>query len=186
MKGNAILLGGLSALLMTGMSGTLPAVVSRAALAQTAISLNTTTDTGETLYLNSDATYEYDLRLAESTTVNGVSFPAGSIIRGQFEPAEGGLQFVANSVEAGSQVYRLDAASELLHDQKDPRETSAGAIIGDAAIGAAGGLILGEVFGDADFLEILGGAAAGVIVGNTTAPFVVVIEPEQTITLTTR
>ncbi|MEO1592692.1 MAG: hypothetical protein AAFU71_15565 [Cyanobacteria bacterium J06632_22] len=184
MKGNAILLGGLSALLVTGINGILPAAMTPAALAQTAVSLRTTINEGETLYLSSDSTHEYSLKLADGATVNGIVFPTGSLVRGQFQPVDGGLQFVANSVESGNQIYRLNATSELLHDQKDPRETSAGAILGDAAIGATGGLVLGEVFGDADFLEVLGGAAAGVIVGNVTAPFVVVIEPNQTITLT--
>jgi len=186
MKGNAILLGGLSALMMTGMSGALPGLMASPAVAQTAVPLRTTITGNETLYLSSDTPHAHSLELANGATVNGLAFPAGSVVRGQFEPVDGGLQFVANAVESGNQIYNLNAASELLHDQKDPRETSTGAILGDAAIGAAGGLVLGEVFGDADFLEILGGAAAGVIVGNTTAPFVVVVEPNQTITLTTR
>ena len=183
MKGNAILLGGLSAVLLTGVGGALPRVVAPAAIAQTAATLSATTIDGEPLYLSSDAVHEHRLQLTNGATVNGIAFPSGSTVRGRFEPVDGGLQFVADAIESGSQVYRLNATSALLHDQKDPRETSAGAIIGDAAIGAAGGLVLGEVFGDADFLEILGGAAAGVIVGNTTAPFVVVVEPNQTITL---
>ena len=70
-----------------------------------------------------------------------------------------------------------------MRDNKDPRQTSAGAIATDAAIGAAGGYVLGEVFGDAGFWEIAGGAAAGVLVGNTTAPLVVVVRPDQEIAL---
>ena len=53
----------------------------------------------------------------------------------------------------------------------------------DAAIGAVGGYVIGEVLGDPDVWEVVGGAAAGVVVGNTTAPFVVVVKPEQLITL---
>ncbi|MEL6136861.1 MAG: hypothetical protein AAFR42_05565 [Cyanobacteria bacterium J06628_6] len=185
MKGNAVLLGGLSALMLTGM-GALPRHVLPAAVAQQAVTLQAATRQSETLYLSSGQSHEYTLQLTNGATVNGLSLPAESILRGQFEPVDGGLQFVADSVESGNQIYTLSAVSELLRDQKDPRETSTGAIIGDAAIGAAGGYVLGEVLGDADFLEILGGAAAGVVVGNTTAPFVVVIEPDQPITLTTR
>ncbi|MEO0397733.1 MAG: hypothetical protein AAF243_17355 [Cyanobacteria bacterium P01_A01_bin.137] len=186
MKGNAILLGGLSALLLTGGSSILPRPWAPAAMAQQAVTLSTTTRDSQSLYLSSDTTHEYALQLTNGATVNGLALPANSLIRGRFEPVEGGLQFIAEAVESGNQVYSLNATSQVLRDQKDPRETSTGAILGDAAIGAAGGYVLGEVLGDADFLEVIGGAAAGVIVGNTTAPFVVVLEPEQSIFLTTQ
>lgn len=71
----------------------------------------------------------------------------------------------------------------MIKDVKDPRDTSAGAIAEDAGIGAAGGTILGEVFGDAGVAEIVGGAAAGVATGNLTADRVVVIEPNSAIAL---
>lgn len=137
----------------------------------------------ETLYLNKDDVHEYTLRLQDRTAVGDRFLPAGSVIRGQFEPVEGGLRYVADSVEVGDRILDLNAVSETLTDQKDPRQTDTDDIIEDAAIGAAGGLIIGEVLGDSDFLEILGGAAAGVIVGNVTAPTVVVIEPDQSILL---
>lgn len=47
----------------------------------------------------------------------------------------------------------------------------------------AGGLVLGEVLGDADLAEILGGAAAGAAVGNVTADRVVVTKPDDPINL---
>ncbi|MEM6451801.1 MAG: hypothetical protein AAF703_15980 [Cyanobacteria bacterium P01_D01_bin.105] len=138
---------------------------------------------GDTLYLNKDKTYEYDLILRSESAINGQRLPVGAIIRGRFEPAEGGLVYVADSVELGDRIVRINAVSELLRDRKDPRQTSTGAILTDAAIGAAGGYVLGEVLGDAGVIEVLGGAAAGVVVGNTTAPFVVVIRPEDQIVL---
>lgn len=152
-------------------------------VAQSAQTLDTVIRSDETLYLNKDTTYEYNLRLQNRTAVGNQFLPEGSLIRGQFEPVEGGLRYVANSVEVGDRIFSLNAVSETLNDRKDPRETDTGDIIEDAAIGAAGGLIIGEVLGDADFLEILGGAAAGVVVGNVTAPTVVVIEPDQSILL---
>ncbi|MFK8186120.1 MAG: hypothetical protein AB8B99_22310 [Phormidesmis sp.] len=138
---------------------------------------------GETLYLNRTKTYEYDLVVRNESAIGGQRLPVGAIVRGRFEPAEGGLVYVADSVELGDRIVRLDAVSELLRDRKDPRQTSTGAILTDAAIGAAGGYVLGEVLGDAGVIEVLGGAAAGVLVGNTTAPFVVVIRPEDQIVL---
>ncbi|MEO1791794.1 MAG: hypothetical protein AAFR25_06180 [Cyanobacteria bacterium J06629_19] len=140
-------------------------------------------DRDETLYLDRDGTYEYDLVLRRESNFAGRRLPVGTIIRGQFQPAEGGLVYVANSVELSDRIVQINAVSELMRDNKDPRQTSAGAIATDAAIGAAGGYVLGEVFGDAGFWEIAGGAAAGVLVGNTTAPLVVVVRPDQEIAL---
>lgn len=151
--------------------------------AQDSSSLRTTLEQSDTLYLSRKKTYSYDLVLRSAAAIGGQRLPVGTIVRGQFEPAEGGLVYVANSVEVADRIYRVNATSELLRDRKDPRQTSTGAILTDAAIGAAGGYILGEVIGDAGILETVGGAAAGVLVGNTTAPFVVVIKPEDQIVL---
>ncbi|MEO0349997.1 MAG: hypothetical protein AAF282_08110 [Cyanobacteria bacterium P01_A01_bin.15] len=152
-------------------------------VAQADQSLDTVIRSDDTLYLDPDQTHDYNLVLENRTTVDDRFLPEGSIIRGQFEPVDGGLRYVANSAEVGDRIFDLDAVSETLTDQKDPRQTGTGDIIEDAAIGATGGLIIGEVLGDVDFLEILGGAAAGVIVGNVTAQSVVVIEPDQSILL---
>jgi hypothetical protein len=145
--------------------------------------LQAVTSVDKTLYLGNGDVVEQSLRVNSATTFNGVSIPAGSVIRGQFEPVTGGLRYVANGVQIGSRVYTLRAVSDTLHDVKDPRETSSGAMLGDAAIGAAGGALVTEVFGDASLGGIVGGAAAGVIVGNVTAQRVVVIEPNQAIPL---
>ncbi|MGC1306451.1 MAG: hypothetical protein WA885_04420 [Phormidesmis sp.] len=150
---------------------------------QPSIALQTTLQQSETLYLDKTKTYDYDLVLRSASALGGQRLPAGTIIRGQFEPADGGLVYRASSIEVADRIYRVNAASELLRDRKDPRQTSTGAVLTDAAIGAAGGYVLGEVLGNAGVLEVLGGAAAGVVVGNTTAPFVVVIRPEDAIVL---
>lgn len=152
-------------------------------VAQEQGSIQTTLDNPETLYLDKRESYAYDLVVRNATTFGGRRLPVGAVIRGQFQPAEGGLFYVAETVELADRIYPISAVSQLIHDKKDPRETSAGAILTDAAIGAAGGYVLGEVLGNADFLEVLGGAAAGVVVGNTTAPFVVVIKPDEPIVL---
>lgn len=137
----------------------------------------------ETLYLNTDATVEQTLQVGTATNLNGRSVPAGSIVRGRFEPAEGGVRYVATAVEVGNQVYAVNATSELLRDIKDPRETNTGAILTDAGIGAAGGAAVGGILGRVSVGSVLGGAAAGAIIGNTTAQRVVVIEPNQALTL---
>ncbi|MEQ9669427.1 hypothetical protein [Coleofasciculus sp. G2-EDA-02] len=137
----------------------------------------------QTLHLNNDRVYSYNLEVSRGTTVDGMYIPVGATILGRYEPASGGLRYVATGVRMNGRTYNLDATSEVLEDQKDPRDTSAGAIAEDAGIGAAGGAILGEVFGNADIGEILGGAVAGGVAGNVTADRVVVVEPEETIIL---
>lgn len=140
---------------------------------------------GNTLYLNHDTVREYTLRLESPAAIGSVSLPAGSLIRGQFEPVQGGLRYVADSAETNGRLYSLQVASGTLHDVKDPRETTAGAILGDAAIGAAGGAAIGGILGGGHINvgEVVGGAAAGAILGNVTAQRVVVVEPNQVIVL---
>lgn len=155
----------------------------RRPVAQGTSALRTTLEQEDTLYLNKDKTYSYDLVLRRESAVDGQRLPVGTIVRGRFEPAEGGLVYIADSIEVADRIIRVNVTSELLRDRKDPRQTSTGAILTDAAIGAAGGYVLGEVLGDAGVIEVLGGAAAGAVIGNTTAPFVVVIQPEDEIVL---
>jgi hypothetical protein len=149
-------------------------------------SLSATSAQKETLYLNNDRVYSYNLKLANSTKINGLSIPAGATIVGRYEPAKGGLRYVANAVVFNGKTYSIDAASEVLKDVKDPRDTSAAAIAEDAAIGAGASVILGEALGEADAEEIIGGAAAGGVVGNVTADRVVVIKPDVAINLYSR
>lgn len=199
-----LLLGPLSALLVIGLgplsasaqvfssqrSPSQPATTTESAqndtrrpVAQGTSTLRTTLEQEDTLYLNKDKTYSYDLVLRRESAVDGQRLPVGTIVRGRFEPAEGGLVYIADSIEVADRIIRVNVTSELLRDRKDPRQTSTGAILTDAAIGAAGGYVLGEVLGDAGVIEVLGGAAAGAVIGNTTAPFVVVIQPEDEIVL---
>ncbi len=186
----SLVLGGFVALSVVGMGAvSMPAIAqSTPETAQTAPQstsgvLRTTLEREETLYLNKNKTYDYDLVLRAASAIGNQRLPVGTIIRGQFEPAEGGLVYVANSVEIADRIYPIRAASELLRDRKDPRQTSTGAVLTDAAIGAAGGYILSEVLGKPNLWKVAGGAAAGVLVGNTTAPFVVIVKPEDPIML---
>jgi hypothetical protein len=137
----------------------------------------------ETLYLNNNRTYSYNLIAKERGVIDGIVIPAGATIVGKYVPAKGGLRYVAEAVNYGRYSYRISATSPILKDVKDPRDISVSAILEDAAIGAAGGTILGEVFGKAGAGEIIGGAAGGVVVGNITADRVVVIKPEAAIVL---
>lgn len=146
-------------------------------------SITATSAQRETLYLNNDRTYSYNLIAKQRGVIDKIVIPAGATIVGKYVPAKGGLRYIAEAVTYGKYSYRISASSGVLEDVKDPRDISAGAILEDAAIGAAGGTIIGEVFGNANVEEILGGAAAGVAVGNITADRVVVIEPKASIIL---
>lgn len=171
---------------LLGASVLLPKVVSAQEQAPTLLSQNavqTATVTDRTLYLNSDRSYSFELAVTNGGSLGGFYLPPGATIQGNFVPADGGLRYVANSVIIDGQVYNLNAASEVLQPVKDPRDTSAGAVGEDAAIGAGAGVVLGEVFGDAGIGEIVGGAAAGAVVGNVTADRVVVIEENEPIAL---
>jgi hypothetical protein len=137
----------------------------------------------ETLYLSPDRAYSYNLTVEQGVTVNGLYLPPGAEIQGQYVPAEGGLRYDANSVIVDGRSYPLNASSGVMEDVKDPRDTTAGSIAEDAGIGAAGGLVLGEILGDAGLGAIVGGAAAGAATGNITADRVVVVEPGEPISL---
>lgn len=167
---------------------TLAVVVSSSVLSSTIALAQNRTITAksaqqETLYLNNDRTYSYNLVAKERGVIDGIVIPAGATIVGKYVPAEGGLRYIAEAVTYDRYSYSISASSQVLKDIKDSRDTSAGAIAEDAAIGAAGGTIIGEIFGDAGAEEIIGGAAAGAAVGNITADRVVEIEPEDNITL---
>jgi hypothetical protein len=155
-------------------------------LKQTSTLVQVVTQTDETLYFNPDTRYELPVQVDTSVVVNGITLPAGTVIEGRLEPVEGGLRYVASHIQAGGLRRDLNAASDVLEDIKDPRETGAGAIVGDAAIGAAGGAVIGAILGGGISAgEVIGGAAAGVIIGNVTAQRVVIIEADEPIILYT-
>jgi hypothetical protein len=113
----------------------------------------------------------------------GIVLPKGSEVRGRFAPVNGGLKFLADGVLINGQYTSLRASSDVIPDEKDPREYEGGAIAGDAGIGAASGALLGALTGGVSLGGVLGGAAAGVIVGNVTAPRVVVVRPDRSVNL---
>ena len=143
----------------------------------------------DTLYIAKGETVAASLLVAQDITANNgtVLIPAGAVIEGQFIPAEGGSRFVAQKFTSRGATVRLQAESALINDIKDPRETNAGAILTDAGIGGAAGAVLGGVLrGNVQIIDILGGAAASVLVGNVTAPQVTVIEPNTVINVMTK
>ncbi len=146
-------------------------------------------DRKDTLYIAKGETVNAILLVAEDIpATNGtILIPAGAAIEGQFIPAEGGSKFVAQKFTSRGATVKLQAESALINDMKDPRETGAGAILTDAGIGGAAGAVLGGVLrGNVQIIDILGGAAASVLVGNVTAPQVTVIEPNTVVNIVTK
>ena len=143
----------------------------------------------DTLYINKGETVKTSLLVAQDISANNgtVLIPAGAVIEGQFVPAEGGSKFVAQKFTSRGATVRLQAESALINDIKDPRETNAGAILTDAGIGGAAGAVLSGILrGNIQILDILGGAAAGAVIGNVTAPQVTVIEPSTVVNIVTK
>jgi hypothetical protein len=145
--------------------------------------LTATSAQSEPLFMNTDRVYSYNLEVSRGGTIDGVSIPPGAILQGRYEPANGGLRYDVRSVVINGRTFSLSAQSPVMNAQKDPRDTSGGSVAEDAGIGAAGGALIGEILGDADVGEIVGGAAAGAVVGNVTADRVVVVEPNEPITI---
>ena len=134
------------------------------------------------LYLNKERTYSYNLIATRSGRIGNVQVPVGATIVGQYVPIEGGLQYVAKAVVYDRYSYNVSAFSGRLKDVKDPRDTSVGAVAGDAGIGAAGGAIIGEILGDAELGAGIG-AATGAAIGNLSADRVVVVDPRVSMIL---
>ncbi len=137
-------------------------------------------------YFYPDTVYPLELAVTQGIydSQGRLVIPAGSRIYGQMEPAPGGSRFIGTSIVIGGRTYSLRASSNIIHDEKDPRQYSGDAIVGDAAIGAAAGALLGALTGGVSVGNVLGGAAVGVVVGNVTAPQVVVLRPGQSLNLT--
>ncbi|MGQ9836407.1 MAG: S-layer homology domain-containing protein [Cyanobacteriota bacterium] len=147
----------------------------------------TTSTFNERLYIAPNETRPFSLIVSNPirNAQGEIVVPYGSRVDGRFEPAPGGTRFVAESVIVNNQLFPLAAQSDVIHDVKDPRYTTSGKIIQDATIGAAAGAILGLVTGDNAIAteEVLGAGVAGAVIGNVTAPQVVVLDPNQVIQL---
>jgi len=142
-----------------------------------------------TLYIATGATVnDVSLEVTQNVANNKgvVLIPAGAVIVGQFVPVSGGSKFVAQKLSSRGATIGMLGESPTLTDMKDPRETNTGAIATDAAIGGASGAVLGTVMrGSLKVEDIVGGAVAGAVIGNVTAPQVTVVEPQTPLVVRT-
>lgn len=121
-----------------------------------------------------------------------VMLRAGSEIKGELRPVEGGTQFFAQSViPAGStREIPLDATSNQITQRETITRRNRPDVLRGAAIGAAAAAVLAEVFGSIEAVEVLAGAglgaAAELLIRRNRRVEVLVVEPRTDLTLTLR
>jgi hypothetical protein len=93
--------------------------------------------------------------------------PYGTQVEGQIEPAGEGSRFVAQELIFEDDTRQsLDATSEVVtRTETVKRGTDTGDVLKGAAIGGAAAAVLGEIFGDINIEEVIGGAALGALGG---------------------
>ena len=95
--------------------------------------------------------------------------PYGSEINGEIRPNadNSGSFFVAQElIFPDGTTQPINAYSQVVTRKEIIKQgANAGEILQGAAIGAAAATVLAEIFGDIEFLEVLGGAGAGAIAG---------------------
>lgn len=145
----------------------------------------------ERIIVKPDETNELSLTVVadvRSPGTNRVVIPAGSVIEGELQPDGSGIRFVADEVYLADQDDQdddrdddrtederdddrtatwdsqdIEATSDRLTDREIITEESDPDILRGAAIGGVAAVILSEILGDIDILEVLGGAGLGVL-----------------------
>jgi hypothetical protein len=113
-----------------------------------------------------DETSELELSVVNDIATGGgrVLIPAGSKIKGELKPTNGGTQFVAKELKiSGESAIAFDATSDVITRRETIRKRSNPDFLKGAAIGAAAAAVLAEVLGDIDVIEVLGGAGIGAL-----------------------
>lgn len=93
--------------------------------------------------------------------------PYGTEIEGQIEPDRDGSRFIAQEIvfEDGTREYVNGTSNTVTRTETVKRGQGTGDILKGAAIGGAAAAVLGEIFGDINIEEVLGGAALGALGG---------------------
>ncbi|MBW4577411.1 MAG: S-layer homology domain-containing protein [Aphanothece sp. CMT-3BRIN-NPC111] len=128
---------------------------------------------------------------ANITTSNGtVLIPAGSEIAGEVRPAQGGSQFVAQTLTLpNNRQLAIDASSQVItRTETIRRGASAGELIRGAVLGSAAAAAVAGVTGDRTIRaeEVLGGTAFGTLISlflGRDRVDLVVIDPETDLNL---
>ena len=93
--------------------------------------------------------------------------PYGTEIEGQIEPDLDGSRFVAQELvfEDGTRESINGSSNTVTRTETVKRGRDTGDLLKGAAIGGAAATVLGEIFGDINIEEVLGGAALGALGG---------------------
>ncbi len=93
-----------------------------------------------------------------------VLIPAGSQIKGALRPTSDGTQFVADELilENGDR-FPIEARSDVINRRETISKRSDPRIFEGVAIGAVAASILGEIFGEIELWQVLGGAGVGAL-----------------------
>lgn len=93
-----------------------------------------------------------------------VIIPAGSQIKGQLRPASDGTQFVAEElILDNGDRYDISATSEVINRREVITRRSNPRWFEGVAIGAVAASVLGELFGEIELWQVLGGAGIGAL-----------------------
>jgi hypothetical protein len=146
----------------------------------------------EKIIVTPEETAEVTLTVARDIRSNAgtILIREGSQIEGELRPTREGTQFVAQElILAGSdRTLPIEATSDPITDTEIIDEQTDPDFLRGALIGAAAGVVLSEIFGDVDFIDILAGAGVGalaeLLLRGREEVEVVVIEPDTDLDLT--
>lgn len=127
-----------------------------------------------------DLTLEVDSDVRSARGV--VIIPAGSSIKGELRPSSGGTQFVAEElILDNGDRYAMDATSEVIDRREVITRRSDPRWFEGVAIGAVAASVLGEIFGEIELWQVLGGAGLGalgsLLIRNRNEVEVIVVDP---------
>jgi hypothetical protein len=147
---------------------------------------------GKKIIITPDETLNVTLVTTEPirSSMGTILIPQGATITGQFQPTEGGTQFVAQQITPSDGTQRdLDARSNIL----DERETidkgrNWGAVWKGALVGGAAATLISALVSRVGIFKVLGGAGAGALggflLGGHKKAEVIVVQPDRDLTLT--
>lgn len=120
-------------------------------------------DKAERIIVATNETLSLTLTVAEDIRSSSDLIPAGSQIKGKLQPVKGGTRFFAQELILRNRSQRLpiNATSEVITTTETISERTNPNILRGAAIGAAAGAVLTEIFGDIDLGGVLAGAGVG-------------------------
>ena len=116
--------------------------------------------------------------------------PYGSEISGQIEPAGDGARFVAEELTLpNGRTQFINADSRIItRTETIEKGADTGDILTGAAIGSVAAVVLGDLFGDINVEEVIGGAGlgalGGLLLGGGKEVELISIDPERDLDLT--